>query len=126
MLDLDLAPLVRAREQGLGVKFGNVSPEYPVITFRTRPPRKNNAPRLDSESMTSVNCGSRPHHCRTTSRVAADQRAWPTTGCSTSPAHMASHRIGKRCPLVVQSRNPLDPTGNVVGRPQQPQLLPET
>ena len=82
------------------------------MTFRTSPPRKNSAPRLDSESMTSVNCGSRPHHCRTTSRVAADQRVCPTTGCSTSPRAARSHRardrvvrcrdvafvVGRRCP----------------------------
>ena len=42
--------------------------------------------RLESDNITRVNCGSRPHHCRTTSRVAADHRVCPTTGCNTSPA----------------------------------------
>jgi hypothetical protein len=52
---------------GLGVKFGNVSPEYPVTTRRTIPPRKNSVPRLERLSITSVKPGSRPHHWRTTS-----------------------------------------------------------
>ena len=70
---------------GFGVKLGNVSPEYPVITLRTRPPRKKSAPKLDSDNITRVKPGSRSQYCRTTSRVAAVQRVWPTTGCSTSP-----------------------------------------
>ena len=51
--------------QGLGVKFGKTSPEYPVTTFVTRPPRKKSEPRLDRLSITRVNCGSRPHQERT-------------------------------------------------------------
>ncbi len=39
VLHLDLAPTRYARAKiGFGVKFGNVSPEYPVTTFSTSPP----------------------------------------------------------------------------------------
>src|SRR5262245_19477876 len=40
--------------------------------------------------MTSVKCGSRPHHCRTTSRAAALQRVCPTTRCSASRSRTCS------------------------------------
>src|SRR5207248_9368404 len=36
---------------GFGVKFGNVSPEYPVTTFSTRPPLKKSVPRLERLSI---------------------------------------------------------------------------
>ena len=89
------------------MKFGNVSPEYPVITLRTRPPRKNNAPRLDSDSMASVNCGSRPHHWRTTSRVAAVQRVADHGMQHVTGANVRGHGVGERASFVVH-------TGNVV------------
>ena len=101
VLDLDLAALVRAGEHGVGREVRKRVARVPGDRPSERDRRgRTSAPRLDSESITSVNCGSRPHHCRTTSRVAADQRAWPTTGCSTSPARTCSrHRVGERARL---------------------------
>ena len=98
------------------------------MTFRTRCPRKNNAPRLDNESITSVNCGSRPHHCLTTSRVAADQRAWPTTGCSTSPARTWRATASASVARLLSKFETLSTTnGNVVSPTTASRmLLPET
>ena len=60
---------------------------------RTSPPRTNSVPSDESESIVSVNPGSRPHHCRTSSVAAAVQRVWPHTTWTSSPG---SHVVGDR------------------------------
>src|SRR5262245_29316486 len=74
--------------------------------------------------MWSVNRGSRPHHCRTTSRAAAVQRVWPTMRWSASPAWTCS----ATAPASDRRRSgtPLRRFEDQVGEPPPlPALVPE-